>query len=90
MWGGGYGMGAGAVIWIVVILAALALIVVGIVLLVRPRPARRGDGEVSSPVYPPSPMKTAELTALQILEQRYARGDIDREEFLQRKADLSS
>ena len=90
MWGGGYGMGAGAVIWIVVILAALALIVVGIVLLVRPRPARRGDGEVSSPVCSPSPMKTAELTALQILEQRYARGDIDREEFLQRKADLSS
>ena len=28
--------------------------------------------------------------ALRILEERYARGDIDREEFLQRKADLSS
>jgi len=41
-----------------------------------------GSGERRDP--PPA------KTALQILEERYARGEIDREDFEQRKRDLSS
>lgn len=90
MWDGGWGMGAGVVIWIVIMLAVLALIVVGIVLLVRGLSGRGDYRRSSPPVMTPGPAGTEQATPLQILEQRYARGEIDREEFLQRKADLSS
>jgi len=63
---------------------------VGIVLLVRGL-AGRGDYRQPSPtVMTPGPTGTGQATPLQILEHRYARGEIDREEFLQRKADLCS
>jgi putative membrane protein len=83
------GMGAGGVIWIVVSLAVLALIVVGIVLLVRGLSHRTDYGASG---YPQGPLPGSEgpKTALQILEERYARGDIGREEFLERKTDLTS
>lgn len=81
--GGGYG-------WVSVILALvfLALVVVGIVFLVR------GFGGSSRSAPPMSreehtseaPRKAA---ALDVLEERYARGEIDREEFAQRKKDLT-
>jgi putative membrane protein len=88
MWGWGNGMGgAGGVVGIVVMLAVLALIVVGIVLLVRGLTGRHYYSEAGrSPEAPP--VGTASKGALQVLEDRYARGDIDREEFLQRKQDL--
>ena len=90
MWDGGYGgMGAGGVIWIVVMLAVLALIVVGIVMLVRGL-SHRNDYGASGYRQEPSLGNEGPKTALRILEERYARGDIDREEFLKRKADLSS
>ena len=83
----GWGMGAGGVIWVVVMLAVLALIVVGIVLLIRGLSGRRDYGQAGYPQGPPTG-GPAPKGALQVLEERYARGEIDREEFVQRKQDL--
>ncbi len=91
MWDGGYGMGwGGGVVGLVIMLAVIALIVVGVVFLVRGLGGRHDYSQSGPPpgqqqapppgVYPQS--------ALQVLEERYARGEIDREEFLQRKQDL--
>lgn len=55
----------------------LALIVVGIVLLVR------------STVTPPEPRREGK-TALDILDERFARGEIDRQEYEERRALLES
>lgn len=53
-----------------------ALVIVGIVALVRGISGRSGAGEASPP------------TALEILEGRYARGEIDRDEYEQKRRDL--
>lgn len=76
-WGGGwYGMIFGPLIMILV----LALLIVGVVLLVRwasgPWP-----GTPASQM-PPS------RRSLDILDERYAKGEIDREEYLQRRKDI--
>lgn len=84
MWNDGWGMGAGGVIWMVIMLAVLALIVVGIVLLVRGLSGRNDYGQAGHPQGPP-PSGAGPKTALQILEERYARGEIDQDEFLRRK-----
>lgn len=89
MWNDGWGMGAGGVIWIVIMLAVLALIVVGVVLLIRGLSGRQEYGQAGYTQGPP-PGSPGPTSALQILEERYARGDIDQEEFLKRKADLTS
>lgn len=90
MWGWGNGMGAaGGVIGVVIMLAILALIVVGVVLLVRGLSGRQDYGQGGYPQGPP-PGGAGPKSALQILEERYARGDIDREEFLKRRADLTN
>jgi len=87
-------MDATGVVWMVIMLAVLVLIVVGIVLLVRGWGGRRDEGQWGSTRQTPFLDGDAggpdNRTPLQILEQRYARGEIDREEFLQRKADLQS
>lgn len=88
MWGNGWGNGwgaAGGALMAVVMLAVLALIIVGIVLLVRG--LTRHDYSQPGPPQgtPPAPRSS---NALQVLEERYARGEIQREEFLQRKQDL--
>lgn len=55
-------------------------VIVVIVLLVR----WLGAGQGAPPTAPQRPK------AIEVLEERYARGEIDREEFEQRKRDLSS
>ena len=83
--GGGYG-------WISFVLGLvfLTLIVVGSVFVVR---ASRGPRETPGIGYPPRveppPEAQPKSPALAILEDRYARGEIDREEFLARKKDLT-
>lgn len=86
MRGDGYGMSAAAALWWVALIVMLALIVIGIVLLVRGY-AGRGSGD-AAPAAGPPPLGSE--TPLQILEARYARGEIDREDFVRRKADLQA
>lgn len=89
-WDGGDHMSAAGwtmtVIWAVFWLA----VIVGIIFLIRHLVMRSGEGSWSSN-QPPGQTHHVwhRSNALNILEERYARGEIDREEFLRRKADLS-
>lgn len=74
-WSWGLGMIHGLLWWVFVIL--------GIVLLLRL--LARGSGGSSAP--PAAPHPPAE-TALEILKKRYARGEIGKEEFEEKKRDL--
>ena len=74
-WSWGLGMIHGLLWWVFVIL--------GIVLLLRL--LARGSGGSSAP--PASPHPPAE-TALDILKKRYARGEIGKAEFEEKKRDL--
>ncbi|MGH8898855.1 MAG: SHOCT domain-containing protein [Egibacteraceae bacterium] len=72
------GMGLWMVLWGLFVLALFVLVVVGIVWLLRTMGAARqafGRGREEPP--------------LAHLERRYARGEIDRDEFLQRREDLA-
>ena len=89
MWDGGFGMGGGWIFGWIVMIAVVALIVVGIILLVRGLSGRHDQNQIGYPQGPP-PGGGAPQTGMQILEERYARGEIDREEFLKRKADLQA
>ncbi len=76
--GYGYGMGWG---WGIVMMVFWVLVIVGIVLLIRwlimaSRPGAQGGPQQGE-------------SALDILKRRYARGEMDREEFEQKKKDLS-
>lgn len=74
-WGYGYGNGlAHMIIWVVILIA----IIIGIVWLVRLLSAK--DDRVL-------PRRRA---GLDVLEERYARGEINREEYLQKKQDMSA
>jgi putative membrane protein len=72
--GWGWGMPFGGLLWLVVV----ALLIAAAVWLVR---VSWGAGEVPARAGPRS-------SALDILNERFARGDIDREEYLQKKRDL--
>jgi putative membrane protein len=79
-WGGygGYGYGTfGMIIWIVVLIAIVALVI----WLVR---SLAGGGMQN--MHHPSPRRSS---GLDILEARYARGEINRDEYLQKKKDIS-
>ena len=73
-WMYGYGMGWGLFGFILMI-AFWALVILGIVYLVK---ALAGRGTAS----------LKEETAIDILKKRYAKGEIDAEEFSKRKKDL--
>jgi putative membrane protein len=84
-WGAGswIGMGFMAIFWIAVI--------VGIIFLIRHAAAR--PNTYNPPAPPPSGQPQVPGTpgseALRILEERYAKGEIDHKEFAERKANLS-
>ena len=90
MWGGDYWWGGfGGALGMLVMLAVVVLIGVGVYFLVRgltSRPDSGATARLQGP--PPPPADTGSKTALRILEERYARGEIDRDEFLQRRQDL--
>ena len=77
-WGGGTGwMGFGMVfVWLLLIAALIALVV----WLVR-SPPHAGANSVLPPRRSPG---------LDILEERYARGEINRDEYLQKKRDMGA
>jgi putative membrane protein len=86
--GGWIGMGFMILFWIAV--------VIGIIYLVRYLATRpSGDRPYEGPpphwqARGPQEPSQGKSDALRILEERYARGEIDQEEFLKRKADLIS
>lgn len=74
----GYGWGIWGVVHAIFWLAILVAIVAAIVTLLR----RSGSGDAGSG-------GNSRPSALDLLDERYARGEIDREEYLQRKKDIS-
>ena len=88
----GYGYGMSGFGWIGSLLF-IALLVLGIVYLVRALEpgrgrAQRDDGYARGPGASDRGAPHGDA-ALQILRERYARGEIDRDEFEQRRMDLS-
>ena len=84
--GGLISMGFMALFWI--------LVIIGIIYLIRHSAGSRAHDPWSGrPVNPPGPgapgPEQPGSSALRILEERYARGDIDRDEFFKRRADLT-
>ncbi len=75
-WGWGWGMGFGMISMVLF----WVLVILGIVILVKWIAAGSSSGSTGAP---------REKTALDILKERYARGEIDREEFEQKKKDLA-
>jgi len=71
-WGGGYGMIFGPLIMILL----LVLVIVAVVLLVR---------WLAGPWHGASPPVLPGRTPLEILKERFARGEIDKEEFEERR-----
>jgi putative membrane protein len=98
MWGWGYGNGWGdawGVLMMVVMVVVIALVVVGIVLLIRAlsRPGRSSwehpDTDYrQGPPQGTTPPDVGRRRALDVLDERYARGEIDRDEYLRRRQDL--
>jgi putative membrane protein len=73
-WGYGYGYGLiHMVVWIVILIA----IIVGVIWLVRSLAS--GGGGAALPRRSPG---------LEVLEERYARGEINRDEYLEKKKDI--
>lgn len=99
-WGEFGGFGFMGILWFLIMAAFWVLIAVGILLVIRAltsgdrqrttNPPATGDGRTAVPSITGFSGNAPQSDALRILEERYARGDIDRDEFLQCKADLGS
>ena len=75
----GYGYGIfGMIIWVIILIAVVALVVWLVRSLAAP-----GMHHVPHAMMPPP-----HSSGLDILEERYARGEINREEYLQKKKDM--
>ena len=73
-------------------LVFFVVLVIGVVLVVRALLGNQSRGSSSWQSGPPPSASrvSAAPSALEILEHRYAKGEIEREEFLARKSDLQS
>jgi putative membrane protein len=68
------------------LMGIVPLLIIGLVVWLVIEATRRGDGRVLAS---PGPQSVPPLfDARSTLDERYARGEIDREEYLQRRADL--
>jgi len=85
--GYGYGSQMGIWGWIgpIAMIILWVLIVVGLVAVIRYLWLRSRDGSAGGN----SRVSRSPESAVEILKQRYARGEIDKEEFEQKKRDLS-
>ena len=87
----------GALAWLIAavvifIIAIIALIVAGSAM-TQARAARRSAGAYSRSTTGPAapgtaPMDTSQPDAFRMLDERYAKGEISREEYMQRQTDL--
>ena len=85
-WEMGAGIGILGLFWPLLIVAFWVLVIAGLVLGVRWLLRQdRGHYPPGPPVAPPGPRPD---DPLEILRQRYARGEIDEEEYARRKATL--
>jgi putative membrane protein len=89
-WGDGH-MGAAGWVGLAFMILFWIAVIVGLVFLFRylfSRPYRDWHNYPPADYHGAGPGAPPRSDAMRILEERYARGEIDREEFLQRKADL--
>jgi putative membrane protein len=78
------GYGGGGAVWMFLMAGFWVALIVGVVVLIR----GLGAGGERTAATSGAPGASPE-TALQILKRRYARGDVDRSEYLEKVADLT-
>ena len=88
-------MGTFGILWMIlmIILWAVLITVLVLVMIKLLRHSRHDQREQSYLAFPPAAIQTgvpaASSASVRILEERYARGEIGRDEYLERKRDLT-